>query len=629
MSMKISLHTNIIARKSTEDAFRLHRTFQPEGFAEKVWILFDGNELGRELFDEVCEQIFQFVFEQAENSSESAIDRFELAMKELNRKISDEATLPEDFLRKNSFVILLAVDSQIHFTTLGSAEVYFTRGGKVMHVSEGISAQSNADQLFLNVASGELQNDDILLFSTLRLLRYVSHAQLQDIMKNPPAEILATLQEFIDVSEGGVTGCMHVKGNPALPFEQFSKDDNEEKVLSNPVPFVQKLSFLPTSFSSPLFIKKIQNIVSQSVRQEILFLILGILILVLLWFGITALSGGINSNVTEYKTVLSSVAEDISAASELMKNGDKTQALQKLEEAETKAKDAFHNSTFSTESQRYLKRINEMRDTLSDTTRMSGKFLVDISKDKPNESLQGVFFFDGELYAFGKNNLFRILGSTIENILPLKEDESVVKAIPMEKMKEMLFLTDKGNILSMSKTSVEYAKTEDPLSWKKAVDLGIFDKNLYLLSPENNDIYKYSYKTDKFSIPSSYNIDADLKGGISMAIDGNVFVLKSGGELIKLFRGKVSPYELKNKPGEFSTVDQVFTFRDVDLLLFLDSQNKRIFVFKKDEKEAIFDRQILIDSAETEVISGMWFDNTANRILVSGKTKVYEVPLSR
>lgn len=624
--MTIALQTNIVARKSTDEEFRLHRTFQPEGFAEKIWILFDGNDLGKELFDEVCEQLFHFVYEQAEHSAESSVERFENAMKELNRKISDEATLPDDFLRKNSFVIVLSVDTQIHFTTLGSAEVYFARGGKVMQVSEGIAAQAQSTQLFLNVASGELQDKDILLFSTLRLLRYVTHAQLQDILRNPSAEILATLQDFIDVSEGGVTGCITVKGNPALPFEQHSLSEDFETPSGSIRPIK---SFLSSPLKTPEFFKNIQNVVVQSVRQEILFLVLGILLLILLWFGITALSGGMTSNATEYKTVLTAVAEDITTAAELIKTGDKTQALMKLETAETRAKDAFHNSPYQAESQRYLKRISEMRDSLSDTTRMSGKFLVDTSKDKPNELLQGVFFYDSELYAFGKNNAFRILGNKVENILSLKDTENAIKASPMEKMKEVLLLTDKGNILSFSKLKLDYAKTEDPLSWKKSVDIGVFDKNLYLLSPENNDIYKYTYKTDKFSIPSSYNIDANLKGAISMAIDGSVYVLKSGGVLVKLFRGKASEYTLKNAPAEFSTVNQVFTLRDIDLLLFLDSQNKRIFVFKKDEKEAIFDRQILIDSAETEVISGMWFDNSSNRILVSGKNKVYEVPLSK
>ncbi len=627
--MNITLQANIVARKSTDEQFRLHRTFQPEGFAEKIWILFDGNELGKQLFDEVCEQVFHFIYEEAESSSESSVERFEYSMKELNRKIADEAVLPDDFLRKNSFVILLSVDTQIHFTTLGSAEVYFSRGGKVMQVSEGIATQSNSDQIFLNVASGELQDKDLLLFSTLRLLRYVTHAQLQDILRNPPAEILATLQDFIDQSEGGVTGCISVKGNPALPFEQgFDQDIQRGNGMARSS-FASKIPFLSTPLKTPEFLKTIQNTVTQSMRQEILFLLGGIFLLVLLWFGITALSGGLTSNATEYKTVLSSVAEDINSASELIKNGDKAQALIRLELAENNAKDAFHNSSYQAEAQRYLKRISELRDSLSETTRMSGKFLVDISKDKSNEQLQGVFFYDSELYAFGKNNVFRILGAKIENILPLKESENVIKAAPMEKMKEVMMLTDKGNILSLSKTTVDYAKTEDPLSWKKSVDIGVFDKNLYLLSPENNDIYKYSYKAGRFSIPSSYNVDADLKGAISMAIDGNVYVLKSGGNLIKLFRGKQTSYELKNAPAEFSTVNQVFTLRDIDLLLFLDSQNKRVFVFKKDENDAIFDRQILIDSAETEVISGMWYDNSSNRILVSGKSKVYEVPLSK
>ena len=85
--MNISLSTHINGRKSSGQELRMHRTFDPEGFSEKVWILFEGTEMGQELFDEICEQIFSHVFEGAEESGESAIDKFESAMRMLNSKI--------------------------------------------------------------------------------------------------------------------------------------------------------------------------------------------------------------------------------------------------------------------------------------------------------------------------------------------------------------------------------------------------------------------------------------------------------------------------------------------------------------------------------------------------------------
>jgi len=224
--MILSLDTDIQARSSFGDVIRSYRSFTPEGFSEKVWIILEGNKTGKELFDEVCEKVFEEVFENAEESVDSPIARFEKAMRKLNKKVDTSVRLPEDFLFNNSFAILLSVDNEIHFTTLGNSEVYFIRKGKVMHVSDGISAQTISDELFLNVASGELQDEDVMIFSTLKLLKYLTHAQMQEIAENDSHEIIATLNEFIGVQQGGVSGCIVAHGALPLPFEETILHEN-------------------------------------------------------------------------------------------------------------------------------------------------------------------------------------------------------------------------------------------------------------------------------------------------------------------------------------------------------------------------------------------------------------------
>ncbi len=626
--MNISLSTYISGRQTSGDEIRMYRTFEPEGFSEKIWIIFEGTETGKELFDEICEQIFEHVFQIEEDSGESSIERFEQAMRSLNKKISEEAILPEDFLRKNSFAILLSVENEIHFTTLGTAEVYFIRAGKVMHVSEGIAAKHTSDELFLNVASGELQDGDVMIFSTLRLLRYITHAQMQDIAKNNTSkEILATIEEFIDISQGGVSGSIVVEGDLPLPFEQTAVNHIE-------IPEYQKQQRESSNFnfSIPSKISQWGTAMSKSVKgkipQELLFLIIGIIVLLLLWTGITMLSGGMNGETQQYKTMLEEVDNEIGIAHSMIKDGRKDEALVKLQSAEMKAKDAFNNSTFQADSQRYLKQIIELKDGISNTTRISGQSLVDISGDIGTDTLKGVFLFDEEIYTFGEKNLFRIIGNKLENIIPLKEEETVIAAIPLDKKQKMVFLTNRNAVLEVSKTKSAYAKTDDKASWKKGINISFFDRHIYLLSPENNEIYKYSRGNDKYSAPSKYNKGSDLKDAISLTIDGSIYVLKENSVVLKLLRGVEQDFTLENTPTEFTNITQIYTLPDLDLLLFLSPSTNRIFIFQKNDNSAVFEQQIVIDS-EDEILSGLWFDVSANRLLVSGKNKIYEVPLSQ
>lgn len=625
-SMNISTQNFTLARKSSGGVYREFRHFSPNGFDENVWILFEGDEVGEELFDEICEKTFSHIFENEEGKSLSPVERFENSMKELNDKVSDEAVLPENFLTNNSFIILLSFENQLHFTTIGGSEIYFLRGGKVLHISEGIAAENIEDDLFLNIASGEIQDGDILVSSTIRLLRYVSNTQLKEITAHSAEESVKTIEDFIGKEEGGVFGVIKAQGAPALPFDQVGAPLRREVYQQGGK---NGLSF--HDIALPPFLLNCKKYIPASVKNEYLFLGIAVVFLMIIWSFISLLSGGISNDTAHFKEMIHEINSDIGIAENKIRDGRKAEALLILDSAEIQAKEVFNNpqSTFRTQANRHLKKIEEMRDYISDTTRMSGNALVNISVKKESVDLQGVLAFDEEFYAYDNESLFKIIGKTVETVIPLKSDERVIKAIPLEKKKEIIFLTESGKILEGKGASITYAKTEDSGSWKKAVDIGFFDKNIYLLSPENNEVYKYVKKADIFSAPVSYNKNADITDGISLTIDGSIYVLKPNGKVIKMLRGTTEDFDLVDAPDGFEGVDVIYTLRDLSLMLFLDKEEKRVYVFRKGEEGATFDKQIIIDTSEEDSLSGLWFDINANRILVSGKKRVYEVALTQ
>ena len=626
--MNISTENFTLARKSSGGVYRDFRHFSPNGFEENIWILFEGTDAGEELFDEICEKTFSHIFENEDEKSLSPVERFENAMKELNDKISNEAILPEDFLKKNSFVILLAFENQLHFTTLGGAEIYFIRGEKVLHISDGIAAENIEDDLFLNIASGEIQDGDILISSTFRLLRYVSNTQLREITSHSPEESIRTLEEFIGKEEGGVFGMIKAKGAPALPFDQ---EDNSSYTCA-PKGNISQSSGKGFSFHDialPPFILKLKKYIPASIKNEYLFLGIAIVFLMIIWSFISMISGGTSGETQKYKNMLQEINSNIGIAENKARDGRKEEALLLLDQIELNAQDVFNNSTFRVDANRSLKKIQEMRDDISDTTRISGNALVNISSEKPEVSLKGVLGFNEEFYTYDNNTLFKIIGETVGATIPLKAGEKVIKAIPLEKKKEIIFLTESGKILEGSGTNITYAKTEDTNAWKKGVDIGFFDKNIYILSPENNEVYKYIKKIDSFSAPVAYNKNADITDGISLAIDGSIYVLKPNGKVIKMLRGTTENFDLVDTPDGFEGVDIIYTLRDLNLMLFLDKEEKRVYVFRKGEEGATFNKQIVIEQSEDDTLSGLWFDVNANRILVSGTKRVYQIALTQ
>ena len=140
----------------------------------------------------------------------SAYERFEQALKEVNIIIKN---LKEK--RKKSFGQINAImavfsGQELYITQSNTAEAYLLRRDKFSMISEVLSSRS--DDLFVNIATGELMSDDKLIFATARLLRLATHSQLVQLFNDGVAVAVESIRELSlgnDELSMGVT-CIHI-----------------------------------------------------------------------------------------------------------------------------------------------------------------------------------------------------------------------------------------------------------------------------------------------------------------------------------------------------------------------------------------------------------------------------------
>ena len=110
-----------------------------------------------------------------------------------------------------------------------------------------------------------------------------------------------------------------------------------------------------------------------------------------------------------------------------------------------------------------------------------------------------------------------------------------------------------------------------------------YNSRLYLLDAKNSNIYRYNRSGDSFS--SAYGWLAagiNIKNAVDMSIDGNIYVLKNNGEVLKLLRGEQEEFNLEKIDPELKSPTKIYASPELDYIYILEPKNKRLVIFDKD-----------------------------------------------
>ncbi|MDP7069360.1 MAG: hypothetical protein QF815_02430, partial [Candidatus Peribacteraceae bacterium] len=258
----------------------------------------------------------------------------------------------------------------------------------------------------------------------------------------------------------------------------------------------------------------------------------------------------------ELEERLEEISQLIRTAENRRLSGEMDSANTILEQAEQRSKQVMDNESnlFRAEALDLLERIRTKREEINNIIRLSPRMVVNLATKKKNiEALGFVGLADGEFIAYDRQDLYRVLLNAVEEPDRLVEDELILDGDDFPRYQTMVFQTTDNSIVELISDQPTSMKTEDPAGWIKGKDIETYLRFLYVLSPENNQIYKYERLSNRYSAPAEYNVNGDLEGALDMAIDGNVFILKEGGSLMKLLRGEVKPFTIRHMPDDALT----------------------------------------------------------------------------
>ena len=245
---------------------------------------------------------------------------------------------------------------------------------------------------------------------------------------------------------------------------------------------------------------------------------------------------------------------------------------------------ALFNTYYSTASQKYQEgqglmslNINLARDDFS-TAKNS---LKTIEKDFPSNTPEGQ-----KILSLEKNiddTLSQISGQnfvdatkvdlTTDNFLNLISQNS---ALSYAWDGKAIYGLTSNSVYSVSSAGVK--KTLISSNFKNPVGIGIFYGNIYVF--DSTGIYKFA--SGSFA-KSTYNNSSslDFSKGVSMAIDGSIYILTSNGDIADFYKGDLKTFTVKSLDMPFKNPSLIVTSENDQNIYILDNGNQRIVVLDK------------------------------------------------
>ncbi len=562
-----------------------------------------------------------------------------MSLTQLNEEFKDKVEL--------SVIVSVILDRKdkspvVYFYRLGKGEVYIYRKEKLFKILSSSGDQTEG-------TSGFLQNNDFILLATDQFFETIPLEQIKLGLKSEePEEIVESWAPTIHGGEeNSKTAVIITKtifsdlsktaddGEVEVPNKESKQKLNIREIIAQLTKAFSKVPSLTNQFirsfkrDRELFLKNnIRTEKSKKVNLTIAIILIGLLV-ISIFFGTKE-----KTRLTQKKKA-DMIIEEVSSKydqAESLKELNPLRSRSLLQESKDLIQQSLETVTKKDEKERLeelLKRVEkELMGVLKEYLVENPKIFIDFQLVKDG--------FRGNDWGKAEDNNLFVLDSDKLSVLQidLETKSSQVVAggdefkgtIGLASSSNRIFLMAEDNIQVVDVNNQKIIAKKDDENWGQIQQIVGFSGNIYLLDTGKETIWKYIGIDDGLADAKEYLVksDSQLKDAVSLAIDGNVWVLLKDGGIMKFTRGKKDTFVLTGLDKQFNEPIKIYTDEGLDNLYILDIKNTRIVVINKETGE--YKEQYVwsgIAGATNIVV-----DKQESRILLLTGQRIYEIELA-
>ena len=599
----------------------------------------------------------------------------EAALKEGN-KVLKENEERINWLGNLDFLVAAVGQKRIYFTLLGKMRAFILRDEEFIDIVKNLILEKDVLFPFSTILQGAVKKDDVLIFSTSNV--FSKEKLLKFGRELFPIEE-KKISRIIESDESG-TALIVETGKEAGVIERISRQKEKKSILETLPKFslsnkekvfpgiknklkegLNKISFKIkevwsltkksignlgskiSSLSKTIQPKKKEELTlpritvekaslpekpkfdfltlrKESERRKIM--IGGVLILIVILIGIGFYQHNKNIENTALNEIIEAAETKRQEGENALIYGDKEKAISYFVEGLNLLNSIENPGSKKAEIDSLKKVVEESINKVLERKVLSGiKPIFEVKEGLEKFSPEGILLIQNNIYLFSKNSSLvyqwdiskeegffteqrqKVLGGTVLNRKPffILAPTSVV-------------ITEKEKIIP-----IDFPYEEISI-W----EVDNFQNYFYIFDKERGEIIKYSVSGDEISSPKLWLKEREAaKGGISIAIDGNIYVVFPNGEIRKFSLGvlkeKFSPSETyPNLEG----VTKIFTSKDNQYLYLLEPGEKRVIITDKKGK-IVAEYQ----SGEFKDLKDIWVSSKDKTIYLLSGNKVFKIDL--
>jgi len=535
----------------------------------------------------------------------------------------------KEWIGNLDFSCLAFSGNKIHIGQTGNILFYLFRNRTISNVTKKFSNKDKQNQLtkaFSNIASGEIQENDKFIIATRDLLKIISVQKLKELISAPTSEKLYEyIKEKLKENKIVSLACLILEARTNKPVKEKKQEvKTEEKT---------KLTILnlEETINSKLTISLIKN---HFVKYFLIFFLLAILVL----------SPYFVQKIF-YESKIGKADNFIKRANEIIGNSEISLTYQNQNEAQKFLQQAnsllaaagnFLNKLPAMAKQEPIERLETAKRKFNDQENSLNNIVIidepeeisDLSKNAYAFNPKGILKLKNNLYLYELNSgfIYQIdLNNSYKPTLTFLSSKDTFKlGTALENSIALLSTPEKIYVYSKIDNYNTYLLRPDLENTLFIKDMANFNNSIYFLNTEKLDILKYDPQEEVLNGNSWLNdkYKEEIKGAKSLAVDGNVYVLKSDGTIAEFTQGKKTR-DIKPKINPaLNSGKEIFTKPEMKNLYILDPDNKRIISFNKNENSAIQYFSEYFDS-----LDDFWITPDEKNIYILNGQKVYKIDI--
>jgi hypothetical protein len=237
-------------------------------------------------------------------------------------------------------------------------------------------------------------------------------------------------------------------------------------------------------------------------------------------------------------------------------------------------------------AQKLSTEISQIKEKLRKLVPLSGVTeLYSLPVTSPDNTLAAPIMT--EKYAYVADNQLK---QVLKIDLATKETKKIAYPSKMGDVKfgslgdlSIVFMDDKGQLMALTLANDQASELNKLSQTSSTSDLVVYNKRAYVLDGQSGKILRYTKTDAGFGSASRYIQDPsiDLVGAVGLAIDSNVYVAKSNGQILKFLSGKQETFSPIAIDPPMSSVSSIWTDLDDPRIMVTDPAEKRIVIFDK------------------------------------------------